>query len=137
DNLLYGTVDMEEKRGDMDYGVVGIREDGGLSGKEVLGNKKGVSEFEDRFKEDMNSCGYELSRGIRRGVRGRGDEEISGYKNLRDYEKEEYEDERGKLEGIKEEREEVMEEYENGLDVVKKGINVGYEVESEKVGGVL
>ncbi|MDK7096035.1 MobV family relaxase, partial [Streptococcus agalactiae] len=45
DNLLYATVHMDEKTPHMHYGVVPITEDGRLSAKEVLGNKKALTEF--------------------------------------------------------------------------------------------
>ncbi|MCW1085529.1 hypothetical protein, partial [Streptococcus anginosus] len=63
-------------------------------------------------------------------------EQISRYKNLTDYHKEEYEHESRKLDRIKQESEEVMEQYQNALDVLKKPINVPYELETEKVGGL-
>ncbi|MFI0635750.1 plasmid recombination enzyme, partial [Staphylococcus aureus] len=50
--------------------------------------------------------------------------------------KEEYEHESRKLDRIKQESEEVMEQYQNALDVLKKPINVPYELETEKVGGL-
>lgn len=53
DNLLYATVHMDEKTPHMHYGVVPITEDGRLSAKEVLGNKKALTEFQDRFNEHM------------------------------------------------------------------------------------
>lgn len=136
DNLLYATVHMDEKTPHMHYGVVPITEDGRLSAKEVLGNKKALTEFQDRFNEHINSCGYDLSRGITRGVTPRRHEQISRYKNLTDYHKEEYEHESRKLDRIKQESEEVMEQYQNALDVLKKPINVPYELETEKVGGL-
>lgn len=40
DNLLYATVHMDEKTPHMHYGVVPITDDGRLSAKEVVGNKK-------------------------------------------------------------------------------------------------
>ncbi|MEJ7243141.1 plasmid recombination enzyme, partial [Staphylococcus caprae] len=55
---------------------------------------------------------------------------------LTDYHKEEYEHESRKLDRIKQESEEVMEQYQNALDVLKKPINVPYELETEKVGGL-
>ncbi|MDZ5123704.1 plasmid recombination protein [Staphylococcus epidermidis] len=103
-----------------------------MSAKEVLGNKKALTEFQDRFNEHINSCGYDLSRGITRGVTPRRHEQISRYKNLTDYHKEEYEHESRKLDRIKQESEEVMEQYQNALDVLKKPINVPYELEIEK-----
>ncbi|PKF12784.1 MobV family relaxase, partial [Macrococcoides caseolyticum] len=54
DNLLYATVHMDEKTPHMHYGVVPITDDGRLSAKEVVGNKKALTEFQDRFNEYVN-----------------------------------------------------------------------------------
>ncbi|RIM06314.1 plasmid recombination enzyme, partial [Staphylococcus cohnii] len=48
DNLLYATVHMDEKTPHMHYGVVPITDDGRLSAKEVVGNKKALTAFQDR-----------------------------------------------------------------------------------------
>ncbi|WP_341777535.1 MobV family relaxase [Staphylococcus epidermidis] len=63
DNLLYATVHMDEKTPHMHYGVVPITDDGRLSAKEVVGNKKALTEFQDRFNEYVNQRGYDLERG--------------------------------------------------------------------------
>ncbi|WP_191962646.1 plasmid recombination protein, partial [Staphylococcus saprophyticus] len=76
---------MEEKRGDMDYGVVGIRDDGGLSGKDVVGNKKGLREFEDRFNEYLNDKGDNLEGGEWKDKREGKDKEVERYKSEREY----------------------------------------------------
>jgi len=51
ENLLYATVHMDEKTPHMHYGFVPITEDGRLSAKEVIGNKKSLTEFQDRFNQ--------------------------------------------------------------------------------------
>ncbi|PTG40184.1 plasmid recombination protein, partial [Staphylococcus cohnii] len=63
DNLLYATVHMDEKTPHMHYGVVPITDDGRLSAKEVVGNKKDLTEFQDRFNEYVKQRGYDLERG--------------------------------------------------------------------------
>lgn len=136
DNLLYATVHMDELTPHMHYGIVPITEDGRLSAKEVVGNKKALTEFQDRFNEYINSCGYELSRGISRELTPRQHEQVSRYKQLTDYHKEEYERQSQKLDHIKQESKEVMEKYQNALNVLKKPLNVPYELEKEKVGGL-
>lgn len=47
----------------MHFGVVPITEDGRLSVKEILGNKKAMTEFQDRFNQYVNDKGYKLERG--------------------------------------------------------------------------
>ncbi len=42
---------MDEKTPHMHYGVVPITDDGRLSAKEVVGNKKALTAFQDRFNE--------------------------------------------------------------------------------------
>ncbi|WP_235062509.1 plasmid recombination protein, partial [Staphylococcus epidermidis] len=44
DNLLYATVHTDEKTPHMHYGVVPITDDGRLSAKQVVGNKKALTE---------------------------------------------------------------------------------------------
>ncbi|MCL4578358.1 MobV family relaxase [Staphylococcus aureus] len=136
DNLLYATVHMDELTPHMHYGVVPITEDGRLSAKEVLGNKKALTEFQDRFNEHINSCGYDLSRGISRKLMPRQHEQVSRYKQLTDYHKEEYERQSQKLDHIKQESKEVMEKYQNALNVLKTPLNIPYKIETEKVGGL-
>ena len=136
DNLLYATVHMDELTPHMHYGVVPITKDGRLSAKEVAGNKKALMEFQDRFNEYINSCGYELSRGISRKLMPRQHEQVSRYKQLTDYHKEEYERQSQKLDHIKQESKEVMEKYQNALNVLKTPLNIPYKIETEKVGGL-
>ncbi|HDK8262688.1 TPA: plasmid recombination protein [Staphylococcus aureus] len=68
DNLLYATVHMDEKTPHMHYGVVPITDDGRLSAKEVVGNKKALTAFQDRFNEHVKQRGYDLERGQSRQV---------------------------------------------------------------------
>lgn len=63
ENILYVTVHMDEKTPHMHFGVAPITEDGRLSVKEILGNKKAMTEFQDRFNQYVNDKGYKLERG--------------------------------------------------------------------------
>lgn len=45
ENLLYATVHMDEITPHMHYGVIPITKDGRLSAKEVVGNKKALTEY--------------------------------------------------------------------------------------------
>ncbi|MGV3134832.1 plasmid recombination protein, partial [Staphylococcus simulans] len=49
--------------------VVPITEGVLLSAKDVIGNTKGLTELKDRFNEYINICGYDLARGLTRGVK--------------------------------------------------------------------
>ncbi|MCE3367466.1 MobV family relaxase, partial [Staphylococcus aureus] len=77
DNLLYATVHMDEKTPHMHYGVVPITDDGRLSAKEVVGNKKALTAFQDRFNEHVKQRGYDLERGQSRQVTNAKHEQIS------------------------------------------------------------
>ena len=64
----------------MHYGVVPITDDGRLSAKEVVGNKKALTAFQDRFNEHVKQRGYDLERGQSRQVTNAQHEQISQYK---------------------------------------------------------
>ncbi|RQM88058.1 plasmid recombination enzyme (plasmid) [Staphylococcus xylosus] len=136
DNLLYVTVHMDEKTPHMHYGVVPITDDGRLSAKEVVGNKKALTEFQDRFNEDVKQRGYDLERGQSRQVTNAKHEQMSQYKQKTEYHKQEYTRESQKLDHIKQKNDKLMQEYQKSLETLKKPINVPYELETERVGGL-
>ncbi|WP_204171065.1 MobV family relaxase, partial [Staphylococcus sp. GDY8P97P] len=49
ENILYATVHLDEKVPHMHFGFVPLTDDGRLSAKEKLGNKKAMTELQDRF----------------------------------------------------------------------------------------
>jgi hypothetical protein len=65
-NLVYATVHMDEKTPHMHFGAVPLTEDGRLSAREVIGNKKSLTKFQDRFNEHVNNKGHDLERGVSR-----------------------------------------------------------------------
>ncbi|OEK58361.1 MobV family relaxase, partial [Staphylococcus equorum] len=136
DNLLYATVHMDEKTPHMHYGVVPITDDGRLSAKEVVGNKKALIEFQDRFNEHVKQRGYDLERGQSRQVTNAKHEQMSQYKQKTEYHKQEYERESQKTDHIKQNNDKLMQEYQKSLNTLKKPINVPYEQETEKVGSL-
>ena len=136
DNLLYATVHMDEKTPHMHYGVVPITDDGRLSAKEVVGNKKALTEFQDRFNEHVKQRGYDLERGQSRQVTNAKHEQMSQYKQKTEYHKQEYERESQKLGHIKQKNDKLMQEYQKSLNTLKTPINIPYELETEKVGGL-
>ena len=136
DNLLYATVHMDEKTPHMHFGVVPITDDGRLSAKEVVGNKKALTAFQDRFNEHVKQRGYDLERGQSRQVTNAKHEQISQYKQKTEYHKQEYERESQKTDHIKQKNDKLMQEYQKSLNTLKKPINVPYEQETEKVGGL-
>ena len=136
DNLLYATVHMDEKTPHMHYGVVPITDDGRLSAKEVVGNKKALTEFQDRFNEYVNQRGYDLERGQSRQVTNAKHEQMSQYKQKTEYYKQEYERESQKTDEIKQKNDKLVREYQKSLNALKKPINVPYEKETKTVGGL-
>src|SRR5699024_11111438 len=136
DNLLYATVHMDEKTPHMHYGVVPITDDGRLSAKEVVGNKKALTEFQDRFNEHVKQRGYDLERGQSRQVTNAKHEQMSQYKQKTEYHKQEYTRESQKLDHIKQKNDKLMQEYQKSLETLKTPINAPYKLEKEKVGGL-
>lgn len=63
ENLIYAAVHLDEATPHMHFGVVPLTKDGRLSAKEVLGNKKALTQFQDRYNAFMNEKGYALERG--------------------------------------------------------------------------
>lgn len=135
DNLLYATVHMDEKTPHMHYGIVPITEDGRMSAKDVVGNKKALTEFQDRFNEYVNSRGYNLERGQSRQVTGKKHEQVNRYKQKTEYHKQEYERESEKLDHIKQENDKLTHQYQKSLNTLKKPLNVKYEYETKEEGG--
>ena len=136
DNLLYATVHMDEKTPHMHYGVVPMTDDGRLSAKQVVGNKKALTEFQDRFNEYVNQRGYDLERGQSRQVTNAKHEQMSQYKQKTEYYKQEYERESQKTDEIKQKNDKLVREYQKSLNALKKPINVPYEKETKTVGGL-
>lgn len=136
DNLLYATVHMDEKTPHMHYGVVPITDDGRLSAKQVVGNKKALTEFQDRFNEYVNQRGYDLERGQSRQVTNAKHEQMSQYKQKTEYYKQEYERESQKTDEIKQKNDKLVREYQKSLNALKKPINFPYEKETKTVGGL-
>ncbi|RIO63548.1 plasmid recombination protein [Staphylococcus haemolyticus] len=136
DNLLYATVHMDEKTPHMHFGIVPITQDGRLSAKDVVGNKRALTQFQDRFNQYINEQGYNLERGQSRQLTNKKHEQVSRYKQKTDYHRQEYEHESQKLDDIKQKNENMLQEYQKALDTLKTPLNVPYELEKEKVGGL-
>lgn len=85
DNLIYATVHMDEKTPHMHYGVVPITDDGRLSAKDVVGNKKALTEFQDRFNQYLNDKGHNLERGESKHKTERKHKQVERYKSETQY----------------------------------------------------
>ncbi|MHC0551155.1 MobV family relaxase [Salinicoccus sp. CNSTN-B1] len=85
DNMVYATVHLDENVPHMHFGFVPLTEDGRLSAKERLGNKKALTELQDRFNQYVNQKGYDLSRGIAKTVSKREHKDIDRFKKDTQY----------------------------------------------------
>jgi len=136
DNLLYATVHMDEKTPHMHYGVVPITEDGRLSAKEVVGNKKDLTNFQDRFNQYMNDNGYDLQRGESKHKTERKHQQVEHYKSQTDYHNMEYQKAQNRLENVKmdmRKSQEVMEySYREVQSLKNEYMNLKNQIESEK-----
>src|SRR5699024_3136308 len=131
------TVHMDEKRPHMHYGVVPITDDGRLSAKEVVGNKKALTEFQDRFNEHVKQRGYDLERGQSRQVTNAKHEQMSQYKQKTEYHKqEEVERDMTKCRNIRHYTDGLMQEDRSSVSTLKAPIHRHVEHEQEKVGGL-
>lgn len=111
DNLLYATVHMDEKTPHMHFGIVPLTQDGRLSAKEVIGNKKELTEFQDRFNTYVNDKGYDLERGEPKHKTNKEHVEIEQYKRqTKRYEKN-YKVIYEKYENLCKESEDVYKQY--------------------------
>lgn len=89
ENMLYATVHLDEKVPHMHFGFVPLTDDGRLSAKEKLGNKKAMIELQDRFNQYVNAKGYELQRGTAKEVSERQHQDIDKFKKETEYHKQE------------------------------------------------
>ena len=89
ENMLYATVHLHEKVPHMHFGFVPLTDDGRLSAKEKLGNKKAMTELQDRFNQYVNAKGYELQRGTAKEVSERQHQDIDKFKKETEYHKQE------------------------------------------------
>lgn len=89
ENIMYATVHLDEKTPHMHFGFVPLTEDGRLSAKEVLGNKKKMSLLQDKYHAFITAKGYELERGERAIDTGRQHVEMNKYKEQTEYHKQE------------------------------------------------
>lgn len=80
ENILYATVHFDEKTPHMHFGVVPLTEDGRLSAKDVIGNKKALTQFQDRYHHFIQEKGFQLERGQSKMMTGAKHEEMDQYK---------------------------------------------------------
>ncbi|MES3714484.1 MobV family relaxase, partial [Staphylococcus ureilyticus] len=123
DNLLYATVHMDEKTPHMHYGVVPITEDGRLSAKEVVGNKKALTEFQDRFNQYLNDKGHNLERGESKHKTERKHKQVEKYKSETQYHEKERDKTRALAKGTERQvrdKHQLLMHYEKELQPMKE-----------------
>ncbi|KGX84973.1 plasmid recombination protein [Pontibacillus litoralis] len=64
----------------MHFGAVPLTKDGRLSAKEVIGNKKALTEFQDRYNQFINERGFQLERGESKLVTQKKHQDMDQYK---------------------------------------------------------
>ncbi|GAA3720335.1 MobV family relaxase [Salinicoccus jeotgali] len=134
DNMVYATVHLDENVPHMHFGFVPLTEDGRLSAKERLGNKKALTELQDRFNQYVNQKGYDLSRGTAKTVSEREHKDIDRFKKETQYHQTELQKVKTELKAFSERLEDDIAhlrateavEYENEVEV-KKGLFTGRE----------
>lgn len=127
ENILYATVHLDEKVPHMHFGFVPLTDDGRLSAKEKLGNKKAMTELQDRFNHYVNSRGYNLERGIVKQVSEREHKDIDKFKKDTKFHKQELQKVRQDLKELNKQLNSDIErmrgtsdfEYENEVEVKK------------------
>ena len=134
ENILYATVHLDEKVPHMHFGFVPLTDDGRLSAKEKLGNKKAMTELQDRFNHYVNSRGYNLERGTAKQVSEREHKDIDKFKKDTEFHKQELQKVQQDLKGLSKQLNADIErmratsdfEYENEVEV-KKSLFAGRE----------
>jgi hypothetical protein len=127
ENILYATVHFDEKVPHMHFGFVPLTDDGRLSAKEQLGNKKNMTELQDRFNQHVNTRGYSLERGTAKQVSEREHKDIDKFKKDTEFHKQELQTVKSDLKKLSEQLESNIRdlraysdfEYENEVEVTK------------------
>lgn len=134
ENLIYAIVHLDEKVPHMHFGFVPLTTDGRLSAKEKLGNKKAMTELQDRFNQFVNLKGYNLERGTAKQVSEREHRDIDKFKKDTEFHKQELKNVQHDLQKLNKQLSVDIEavratsdfEYENEVEV-KKGLFAGRE----------
>ena len=134
ENLLYATVHLDEKVPHMHFGFVPLTKDGRLSAKEMLGNKKAMTEFQDRFNDFVNERGFRMDRGTSKLISGKEREEINTFKQITGYHKQDMVAKGQELHDLSVELDRVKEDYQNAVETLREPVRVDYEEEYKKTG---
>lgn len=84
-NVLYATVHLDEQTPHMHFGFVPLTEQGNLSAKEVVGNKRELTALQDEYNQFVNQNGYNLQRGTSSEQSNVRHQSVAEYKKDTDY----------------------------------------------------
>ena len=131
ENMLYATVHLDEKVPHMHFGFVPLTEDGRLSAKDKIGNKKQMTELQDRFNAHVNEKGYEMERGVSKQLTERQHQQMDQYKIDTQYHQSEYEITKDEYEKLEYKTEQLRDELENDLKKLKESADFNFEDEKQ------
>lgn len=133
ENLIYAAVHQDEATPHMHFGVVPLTNDGRLSAKEVLGNKKALTQFQDRYNAFMNEKGYELERGQPKHMTEKQHQDMDKFKQETNYYKKSFQEIYQKTQ-MKEERLNELAAALEPQEMPYKGYEIKTEVKSKLFG---
>lgn len=130
-NLLYATVHLDEKVPHMHFGFVPLTDDGRLSAKDKIGNKKQMTELQDRFNTHVNEKGYEMERGVSKQLTEREHQQMDQYKIDTIYHQSEYEITKAEYDELEEKTEQLKGQLTKDLERLKQSATFNFEDEKQ------
>lgn len=129
ENIVYATVHLDEKTPHMHANFVPLTKDGRLSAKDIVGGKKQLTIFQNKFCKYMQNRGFDVERGIS------SEQTNLKYKKTLDYKKELYkENEKAsrKLEGL----EKDIEHLERHKKLLESNIEAHNNIETKELSSI-
>lgn len=131
ENIVYATVHLDEKVPHMHFGFAPLTEDGRLSAKDKIGNKKQMTELQDRFNTHVNEKGYEMERGVSKQLTERQHQQMDQYKIDTKYYQSEYEITKDEYEKLEYKTEQLRDELEKDLNKLRESADFNFEDEKQ------
>lgn len=131
ENIVYATVHLDEKVPHMHFGFVPLTEDGRLSAKEVIGNKKQMTELQDRFNNHVNDRGHEMERGVSKHLTEREHTQMDQYKIKTLYHQTEYEFTKAEYDELEDKTERLKGQLTKDLERLKQSAMFNFEDEKQ------
>lgn len=137
ENMLYATVHLDERVPHMHFGFVPLTDDGRLSAKDQLGNKKALTELQDRFNMHMNDRGHDMERGTSKQVTEHEHRKMDQYKKDTAFHQQELNDVKSELQKVKTDLQEEIEHIRSlesfDYEDERKGLFGGREETGRKI----